>query len=53
MIVSFSTIGYGDIKPMDTVSRMVLCILLILNITVMSNFLGTFTEVLFSISIYD
>ena len=40
LIVCFSTIGYGDIYPIHWFSRMVMVMLLLINITVMSNFLG-------------
>lgn len=46
-IVSFSTIGYGDVYPLKTVSRLGVCIALVVNITVMSNFLGKMVEFLF------
>jgi hypothetical protein len=46
-IVSFSTIGYGDIFPLKTASRLGVCIALVVNITVMSNFLGKMVEFLF------
>ena len=52
-IVTFSTIGYGDIVPIDPLSRITITVLLILNITVMSNFLSKFTDLLFLISNYD
>ena len=47
IIVSFSTIGYGDIYPKDWFSRLIQIILLINNITVMSSFLGKFTDLLY------
>lgn len=46
IIVSFSTIGYGDIYPKDWFARLIQVILLVNNITVMSSFLGKFTELL-------
>ena len=52
-IVSFSTIGYGDIFPIQHVSRLGVCIALVVNITVMSNFLGKMVEFLFQLSPYD
>ena len=63
-IVSFSTIGYGDIYPKQTVfswneliffqlSRLCQICLCVLNITIMSNFLGKFIEHLFALSPYN
>ncbi len=52
-VVSVSTIGYGDIYPRITATRLAVSFALIINITVMSNFLGKFIELLFLISPYD
>jgi Ion channel len=52
VIVSFSTIGFGDIFPVMGLSRISTCIMCVLNITVMSNFLGHFIEHLFALSPY-
>ncbi len=46
-IVSFSTIGYGDILANQTITRLAVCVALVVNITVMSNFLGKMVEFLF------
>ncbi len=53
MIVCISTIGYGDFYPTHWFSRIMMVALLLINITVMSNFLAKFTSLLFSISSYD
>ena len=53
VIVSFSTIGYGDIFPTDWFSRMFQDLLIVINITVMSSFLSNFTNLLYQISSYD
>jgi hypothetical protein len=52
-VVSISTIGYGDIFPTLTATRLAVSFALIINITIMSNFLGKFIELLFLISPYD
>jgi hypothetical protein len=46
-IVSFSTIGFGDIYPNRWFTRFFVSLALIVNITVMSNFLGKLIEFLF------
>jgi hypothetical protein len=51
--VSFSTIGYGDIYPAVWKTRLPAAVVLLINITVMSNFLGKFIEFLFQLSPYD
>lgn len=53
IIVCFSTIGFGDIIPLKTGSRFTMVAVLISNITVLSNFLGKLTEMLFARSSYD
>lgn len=53
VIISFSTIGYGDIFPVDRIARLVMCFLLVINITVMSSFLGNLIAQIFSLSPYN
>lgn len=52
-IVTFSTIGYGDIYPIVWKTRLTAAMVFLINITVMSNFLGKFIEFLFQLSPYD
>ena len=52
-IVTFSTIGYGDIYPIVWKTRLTAAVAFLINITVMSNFLGKFIEFLFQLSPYD
>ena len=52
-IVSFSTIGYGKVHPISTFARFATTIALIINITVMSTFVGKLIDFLFSLSPYD
>ena len=47
VIVSFSTIGYGDIYPLKSWTRLACILALVVNITVMSNFLGKLIDFLF------
>jgi hypothetical protein len=51
--ISFSTIGYGDIFPCITESRLAISLLLVINITIMSNFLTQFIEYLYEVSLYE
>lgn len=53
VIVSFSTIGYGDIHPDVRLIRFVMVVVIIINITVMSNFLGRLIEHIFQLSPYN
>jgi hypothetical protein len=48
VVVSFSTIGYGDIYPIKVASRLVVAVLLVINITIMSNFLSELIERIYS-----
>lgn len=52
-IVTMSTIGYGDIYPVLWYTRMAQTVALIVNVTVMSNFLGKIIEFVFILSPYD
>lgn len=52
-IVSFSTLGYGDMYPIHPLTRFSQAVILIVNITVMSNFLGKLIEFLFQLSPFD
>lgn len=47
VIVTFSTIGYGDIFPKLWFSRLIHDIVMVINITLMSSFLSNFTNLLF------
>lgn len=48
VVVSFSTIGYGEIYPIKTTSRLIVAALLVINITIMSNFLSQLIERIYS-----
>lgn len=51
-IVCLTTIGYGDIYPISTPSRMVLIVVLLINLNSVSIFLSKLTDVIYLISPY-
>ena len=51
-IVCLTTIGYGDIYPISTASRMVLIVILLINLNSVSLFLSKLTDVIYLISPY-
>lgn len=51
-IVSITTIGYGDICPSRWESRMFNVVIMFVNITVISSFIGTMTEKMYELSPY-
>lgn len=51
-MVTITTIGYGDIYPTLTSTRMVMICILFLNLSVVSVFLGKLTDVIYLISPY-
>lgn len=52
-IICISSVGYGDIYPKVWQTRILMVAMIITNITVLSNFLSHFTELLFSKSSLD
>ena len=51
-IVCLTTIGYGDIYPISTHTRMVLIVILLINLNSVSVFLSKLTDVIYLISPY-
>ncbi len=46
-MVSLSTVGYGDIFPSMYLSKFVVVIIIMLNITVMSKFISHLIEIIY------
>lgn len=51
-IVTLSTIGYGDIFPINMWTRLVMIIILFINLSVVSIFLGRLADLIYQISPY-
>ena len=52
VIVSLTSIGYGDISPKTTETRLFITLTLLANIVILSDFLGKFTDMLINLSPY-
>lgn len=51
-IVNLSTIGYGDVSPICTTTRLVMIVILFFNLSVVSIFLGRLSDLLYDVSPY-